>query len=317
MTEEIHGLNYETRPFDWDLKITKDEIPDPQNYHKPSCPPSGLVPIQKVGINKLDFPLNVKLRDGGCTKVMGDVSAYVSLDGVNSRGINMSRLARCFYDKLEGKDDGVDLLDFVDIVKSYKEKLPSDNGYLKVKFSIPLKKQALRENHFGWIKYDCELEITDTVGAGLECFLTVTYNYSSSCPCSYSLSVYSREVLNTPSISHSQPSSAKVKIKFNPNDIVWIEDVIDMCRRAQPSERLPGVVTRVGEFSYAQLMASEVDGGEGSVIGFVEDVARRFYAVLNENPKVLDFSVGICHFESLNLNNAVAAIFKGVPNGLR
>ena len=100
-------------------------------------------------------------------------------------------------------------------------------------------------------------------------------------------------------------------MQFDQSDRVWIEDIIDMAREAQPSELLPGVVTRVGEFSFAQLVASK------GVTGFVEDIIRRFYAVLDDNPKVLDFVVNIEHHESLNQNTAVAVIYKGIPGGLR
>jgi GTP cyclohydrolase I len=301
--------HYTQKPFDWNAKFHKTELPDPQEFHVPDVEPAGLVPIPKVGINKLDFPIKLRLRDGSSQVVLGSVSAYVSMKSTEQRGINMSRLAKCFYDVLDGRE-GVDLDDFFTIVESYREKLPADDGYLKVRFDLPLRKKALREDHEGWIRYPVELEIINNDG-DIKSFLTVQYRYASACPCSYALSLYSRDQLDTPSISHSQPSDAFIKVRFDKSDPVWIEDIIDMARQAQPSELLPGVVTRVGEFSFAQLVAS------AGVTGFVEDVIRRFYAVLNKNSKVLDFSVAIEHHESLNQNEAVAVIYKGVPGGLR
>jgi GTP cyclohydrolase I len=295
------------KPFDWNAKFHKDGLPDPQNFHINDVI-GGQVPIQKVGITRLDIPLNLRLRDGGHRVVHGKVSAYVSLDSTEQRGINMSRLAKCFYKKLDGKE-GIDLLEFFDIVEDYRNELPSKNAYLKVRFELPLQKKALREDHLGWIYYPVELEITNKDGE-VRSYLEITYVYASACPCSKALAEYSACELDTPSISHSQRSIGKIKIEFNQQNIVWIEDLVDMARLAQPSELLPGVVTRVGEFSMAQLVAAE------GVTGFVEDVLRRFYAVLNDDPRILDFVVSVDHQESLNQSHANGVIYKGIVGGL-
>lgn len=303
---------FEQKEFDWDFKITKDQLPDPQCFHVNDVP-NGQVPIQKVGITKLDFPIDLKLRDGDSQLVHSKVSAYVSLDDTEARGINMSRLAKWFYRQLDNRQ-GVGLLEMFDILEHYKRELPSKNAYLKVRFELPLQKKALREEHMNWIYYPVELEIEDKEG-NVKSYLTITYTYSSACPCSKALADYSVNELHTPSISHSQRSIAKIKVEFDVNEaksgkILWIEDIIDMAREAQPSELLPGVVTRVGEFSFAQLVAAK------GVTGFVEDVLRRFYAVLNNNELVKDFVVSVDHQESLNQNHANGVIYKNVPGGL-
>ena len=303
---ELH--HFEQQDFDWDLKFDKRNLPDPQCFHENDVD-LGQVPIPKVGINKLDFPINLLMRDGSHQLVHGKVSAYVSLDSVSQRGINMSRLAKCFYDRLQGRD-GIGLDEFFDVVSAYKQELPSKNAYLKVRFELPLKKQALREDHFGWIYYPVTLKIEDTAD-GVQSFLSIVYTYSSACPCSKALAEFSTQELSTPSISHSQRSFAELTIEFDKDNFVWIEDLVDMAREAQPSELLPGVVTRVQEFSFAQLMAAK------GITGFVEDVLRRFYAVLNNNPKVKDFVVWVDHQESLNQNHANGVIYKGIRNGLR
>ena len=306
---EIKEVNheFEQKAFDWDFRITKDELPDPQCFHINDVV-NGQVSIPKVGINKLDFPINLTLRSGKNQLVHGHVSAYVSLDSITQRGINMSRLAKCFYDKLADRD-GVGLLEFFDIVEDYRSKLPSQNAFLKVRFELPLQKQAIRENHMNWIYYPVTLEIKNENGR-IRSYLTVKYTYSSACPCSAALAQYSRMELNTPSISHSQRSVADITVEFDPTDELWIEDIIDMAREAQSSELLPGVVTRVSEFSFAQLVAAE------GVTGFVEDVLRRFYSIFNQNPKVKDFVVWVDHQESLNQNHANGVIYKGIPGGL-
>jgi len=303
--DQTTAQHQEAKPFDWDLRITKDEIPDPQNLHFNEHAP---ITIPKVGITNLDLPINIKRRSGSDITVKGSVSAYVSLDSTTARGINMSRLARSFYDHVDGKGS-VDMMDFITIVADYKVKLPAKDGYLKVRFDYPYKQKHWREDHSGWMYYPVEFEVVD-VGGVLKTYLTVKYNYVSACPCSASLAEYSRTVLNTPAISHSQRSEAVIKMEFdstNP-DLLWIEDVIDLCRATHSAELLSGIVTRVGEFSMTQMTASETS--------FVEDMLRKFWGALNDVPRILDFSVGVCHFESLNQSYAAGFTNKSLQSGV-
>lgn len=309
MTTEVNHF-FEQKEFDWDYKTNKNILPDPQCFHINDVE-GGQVIIQKVGITKLDFPIDLSLKDGSRQLVHGKVSAYVSLDSVEQRGINMSRLAKCFYDTLRDRK-GIDLDEFFTIVEAYKKELPSENAYLKVRFDLPLQKQAIREEHYGWIYYPVTLEIRNEGGV-VKSFLSIVYTYSSACPCSKALAEYSVAELNTPSISHSQRSFAEITVEFDNTQPtrLWIEDIIELARQAQPSELLPGVVTRVGEFSFAQLVAAK------GVTGFVEDVLRRFYAAFNNDDRVKDFVVHVDHQESLNQNHANGVIYKGIPGGLR
>jgi len=150
----------ETKPFDWELAITKDDIPDPQNYHLNT---HAKITIPKVGITKLHLPINVARRDGETITVKGTASAYVSLDSVESRGINMSRLAKGFYEHVDGAGRTV-LLDFIKVVQGYKESLPAKDGYLKVRFDYPYQQKHWREDHFGWLYYPTTFEVCDVGG---------------------------------------------------------------------------------------------------------------------------------------------------------
>jgi len=297
----IQHQKTELKPFDWDLKITKDDIPDPQNLHFNE---HAKITLPKVGITKLSLPINIKRRSGDVITVKGTMSAYVSLDSTESRGINMSRLARCFYEHVDGKGS-VELLELIKVVDDYRNKLPAKDGYLKVRFDYPYKQKHWREPHQGWMYYPVEFEIENRNG-NLKTFLTIKYTYNSACPCSLELGQFSRNELDTIAVSHSQRSEATIKVQFNPysDDLLWIEDIVDLCRKIQPSEVLSGIVTRVGEFSMAQMM------GSTDAVGFIEDLLRKFWAGFNNEPRVLDFSIGLVHFEALNDNYAAGFINK-------
>ena len=154
MTNKIEH-HFELKHFDWNLRLGGGDIPDPQNFHHNTHAP---VTIPKVGITKLVIPINIKRRSGDVITVKGTASAYVSLDSVTARGINMSRLARCFYDHVDGKG-AVQLLDLLRVVEDYKTKLPAKDGYLKIRFEYPYKQKHWREDHSGWMYYPVEFEI--------------------------------------------------------------------------------------------------------------------------------------------------------------
>ena len=65
---------------------------------------------------------------------------------------------------------------------------------------------------------------------------------------------------------------------------------------------------RVDEQAFAIL------NGENPM--FVEHATRRLAAVLNQEPKVLDWVCSVEHWESLHSHNAIGVISKGLPKGL-
>lgn len=323
MSGNIHEIGDQLKPFDWDLKITKHDIPDPQNFHQNS---HASIRLPKVGISNLVTPVTLASRDGAnFSYVKGTIEAFVSMDDTVSRGINMSRLARGFYDVIVDKNENgqaVTLADFVDVTTNYRNALPSNDAFVKVSFDYPYIQKHWREEHYGWLYYPTCIEIENTQKGGVKAFITIVYTYNSACPCSYQLAQFSQKVLNTPAISHSQRSEATIRCEIDPNavgaDFLWIEDLIDLCRSAQPSEVLGGIVTRVGEFSMAQMVAStELKDGDGNVvqqgaIGFIEDVLRRFWSTLNKDGRIKNFNVKLVHYEALNANFAAGEINKNL-----
>lgn len=288
------------KEFDWDMRIDKSQLPDPQNFHQNEVA-GGQVRIDKVGISNLDLPFQIETRNGAPQTVHGKLTGYVSLDDPQAKGINMSRLVRGLYEKIDGRDK-VNLTDFIDVVEDYRSRLPAENAYLKVDFNYAMKKPAIREPEVeGWLVYPVSFEIEDKNGE-VETWMEIKYNYASACPCSYQLAQHSVYDLNTPSISHSQPSTATIRVKFDPSKFLWIEEIVELARKAVPTELLQGIVSRVGEFSFAQLVAANQL--------FVEDAARRFYATFDADSRILDFVIDVEHRESLNQNWAVAQIRK-------
>lgn len=277
------------------------------------------IAINKVGINRFRIPLRYYHKDGLTENHDTVASMYVNLEG-NKTGVNMSRLPLILIE--EGQKNAVGL-DFVkNVLTRYRADLRDeeedpllDQAYLKLRFGFPIKQQSLTSGHWGWQYYDCELEGIDFKGEH-QIFLTVNYEYSSTCPCSCSMArQYEQEyqdglVKNGIGLAtaHAQRSNARCTIEFNPEKTYYIEDLVALLRRAIPTETQVAV-KRLDEKEFAIL------NGEHPM--FVEHATRRLATELNSDENILDWVVSVEHYESLHSHNAVGVIYKGIPNGLR
>ena len=84
--------------FKYDEDFYTDDLPDPQV--EPVLVGSR-VPIRKVGIAPVDLPIVVQRRDGGSQVLQSEASLYCSLDDVNAKGLNLSRLYLLMHEKIK------------------------------------------------------------------------------------------------------------------------------------------------------------------------------------------------------------------------
>lgn len=142
-------------------------------------------------------------------------------------------------------------------------------------------------------------------------YLTVEYVYSSTCPCSFELAHNAMEKRNAAANAHSQKSFMRTTIQFDPNNIVWIEDLVELHRQYIPTE-VQIVVKRRDEQAQGEL--------NGANLLFSEDAVRIMYGALDKwyvDKKVFDFRIVTDHLESLHPWSAIALVTKGIPGGLK
>ncbi|MBT4790373.1 MAG: GTP cyclohydrolase I FolE2, partial [Halobacteriovoraceae bacterium] len=174
----------------------------------------------------------------------------------------------------------------------------------------------LKSDNWGWQYYPVSLTGKETKAAGFEYFIKLTFEYSSTCPCSLSMAKQYEQEFSEGKISegsgigvpHSQRSQLTCTAKINPEHEFFIEDLIILLKKAIPTET-QSLVKRVDEQAFAIL--------NGSHPMFVEHATKRVAKVLNAQEKILDWIVELEHLESLHSHNAAAVIYKGVENGLR
>jgi len=287
--------------FTYDEDFYTDDLPDPQID---PVLPGARVPLKKVGIAPVDLPVRFMSRDGGEKLLQTEASLYCSLDDPNAKGLNLSRLYLIMHEKIK---DALSLDGMEDALYELAEKQGSNNAYCKLRFKYPMHQQALRSKGLeGHIAYKTEIEGQYREGH-YKWFLTIDYVYSSTCPCSFELAHDAKSKRQAAANAHSQRSILKVKVQFDrdDNNVVWIEDLVDLCRENIPTE-VQIVVKRRDEQAFAEL--------NGANLLFSEDAVRIMHAGLDEwyeSGKIDDFSIVASHEESLHPWNAIAISTSG------
>ncbi len=274
----------------------KASLPDLQNG------PASLIvgartQIQHVGISNFRLPIRYHTRDNGDLTLETSVTGTVSLEA-EKKGINMSRIMRSFYAHAE-RTFSFEVIEAA--LDDYKADLGSFDARIQMRFSFPVKVPALRSGLAGWQYYDIALELVETAGVRRK-IVHLDYVYSSTCPCSLELSEHARQVRGQLATPHSQRSVARISAVVEEGQCLWFEDLIDMARRAVPTETQV-MVKREDEQAFAELNAANPI--------FVEDAARSFAAVLLADQRIGDFRVVASHQESLHSHDAVSVLTEG------
>jgi GTP cyclohydrolase I len=274
----------------------KATLPDLQNG------PSALIRganrgIQHVGISNFRLPISYHTRDNGDLTLETSVTGTVSLDA-DKKGINMSRIMRSFYVHAE-KTFSFNVIEAA--LDDYKSDLESFDARINMRLSFPMKVNSLRSGLSGYQYYDIALELVETDGVRRK-IMHLDYVYSSTCPCSLELSEHARRERGQLATPHSQRSVARISVEVKDGKCLWFEDLIDMCRRAVPTETQV-MVKREDEQAFAELNAANPI--------FVEDAARLFAEQLQTDPRIGDYRVLASHQESLHSHDAVSVLTEG------
>lgn len=278
--------------------VYKASMPDLQNG------PSSLIKgakraIQHVGISNFRLPIRFHSRHNGDLTLETSVTGTVSLDA-EKKGINMSRIMRTFYKHAE-ETFSFEVIDAA--LDAYKTDLDSFDARIMMRMSFPMKVDSLRSGLAGYQYYDIALELIETDGLRKK-IVHLDYVYSSTCPCSLELSEHARQFRGQLATPHSQRSVARVSVALdNAAEVLWFEDLIDMCRAAVPTETQV-MVKREDEQAFAELNAANPI--------FVEDAARLFAEALQADERIADYRVIASHQESLHSHDAVSVLTEGV-----
>jgi len=248
-----------------------------------SEPDTRSIPIDRVGIRRVRYPLSVEMRDGSLQTTVAVIDLAVDLVE-NLRGAHMSR----FFDALETTiRSGLTPRTLEQLLELLLERFESDAAYVRVAFPLFVDKKAPVTGTQAPVAYDCAYS-GSLDGSGSDCRLEVVVPVTTLCPCSQAMADQG---------AHNQRAKVKVVTRFN--GVLWAQDLVEQIESCascgiyaalkRPDEKY------VTERAYARPR-------------FVEDLVRDVAHRLEEDSRVTWFVVEAESHESIHDHDAYAFI---------
>ncbi|MCH5290629.1 MAG: GTP cyclohydrolase I FolE2 [Treponema sp.] len=249
-----------------------------------NTPDTREIPLQKVGVRHLRYPVQVLDKANGTQRTTASVDLFVNLSQ-HYKGTHMSRFIEIFH----RHHTALGMKQFLSMLEEIRTSLQAECAFGSMAFPFFVEKHAPVSHEAGIMSYECtyEGEVSKT---RQDFFITVCVPVTTVCPCSKAISRYG---------AHNQ--RGQVRVRLQNKSLFWIEDVIESIE-ASASGSLYSVLKRPDE-KFVTERAYENPR-------FVEDVAREVYLALRmfsacERPFSW-FSVECENFESIHNHNAYA-----------
>lgn len=246
------------------------------------------IPIQKVGVKDVEIPLRIERKTQDNTPLTEVVYAKakmsVSLPS-HYKGTHMSRFIEILNDY---QKETLLSTDIEQILFDMKKRLDAKDAYLKFSFKYFIKKQAPVSRLESLMCYDCAFEGEIDEENNYKFFLIVKVPITTLCPCSKEISKYG---------AHNQRALLKIKVSYDNDKHIWLEDLIEMAQSCASSEIYP-LLKREDEKFVTETAYKNPK--------FVEDVIRDIVSKLNKNEVINFYEVEMEAFESIHAHNAWA-----------
>ena len=244
------------------------------------------IPIDKVGIKNLRYPITVRDRRDGFQHTIAAINMYVDLPHDN-KGTHMSR----FVEMLHLLRPDVSLEKFSAILENMKKHLDAASANLEMTFPYFIEKKAPVSKSPGLMDYTCSIRGSSDPKGKIDLVSEVAVPISSVCPCSMEISDNG---------AHNQRGEVKLSTRFK--KFIWMEDMIELVENSASCDVF-SVLKRVDEKSVTERAFDNPK--------FVEDIVRDIAKKLNEDDNITWFSVSAENFESIHNHSAYASITSG------
>jgi GTP cyclohydrolase I len=241
------------------------------------------IPINKVGIKNLRYPITVRDRRDGFQHTVASINMYVDLPH-EYKGTHMSR----FVEMLHLLQPEVSLKKFSAILDRMKMHLNAASAILEMTFPYFIEKKAPVSSSPGLMDYTCSIIGTSDPDGKIDLVSEVVVPISSVCPCSMEISDYG---------AHNQRGEVRLSTRFK--KFIWIEDMIELVETSASSD-VYSVLKRVDEKCVTEKAFSNPK--------FVEDIVRDVAEKLLADENITWFSVSAENFESIHNHSAYAHI---------
>jgi GTP cyclohydrolase I len=241
------------------------------------------IPIQKVGIRDIRYPVTVRDRSHETQGTVASVSLSVNLPH-NYRGTHMSR----FVEVLDRFKNEVSYHTLDVMLMETKRLLNAEESHVEIAFPFFLRKKAPVSGMESTMSYDCV--ISASYASHLTISTRVAVPVHTLCPCSKEISRVS---------AHNQRGTISITVGMT--KFIWIEDLIEIAEAAASSP-VYALLKREDE---KHITEHAYDNPR-----FVEDVVREATLRLERLPGLRFFTVEAENMESIHNHSAYAVIAK-------
>lgn len=239
------------------------------------------IPIDRVGVRKVKYPMHVRVRDNGMQQTVGEFTLTVDLPR-HFKGTHMSR----FLEVLAQHNHDLGPETIAVILDRLIEKLDAETAHLEVKFTFFREKSAPVTQKTGMMGYDCGFRATGGSKSDFEILAIVPV--TTLCPCSKEISDRG---------AHNQRGYVKVTVR--PNDLLWLEEIIDMVEACGSAPLYPVLKRPDEKFVTEQAYDNP---------RFVEDMVREVAVAFDANPRIESYEIEVENHESIHDHNAYASL---------
>ena len=237
--------------------------------------------IQRVGVRAIRHPVTIASANGPLPSV-ATIDMFVALPA-DQKGTHMSRFIALLQENREPLSSGT----MGSLVRAMLERLEASSGSIEARFPYFVNKTAPVSGVQSLMDYDVTLGAR-IVGGALTLKQKVVVPVTSACPCSKRISDYG---------AHNQRSHVTVQIElaasFPIDQLIRVAETSGSCEvwalLKRPDEKY------VTERAYDNPK-------------FVEDVVRDVALELNQDARVIAYTVECENFESIHNHSAYALI---------
>jgi GTP cyclohydrolase I len=251
-----------------------------------SLPDDRNLPIDKVGIKNLRYPITVLDRTNRHQHTVARINMYVDLPH-RDKGTHMSR----FVEMLHLFRPEVSLKKISTILAQMKKHLNAASAHIEATFPYFIEKQAPVSGVPGLMDYTCTISGSRDRRDEVDLVLEVVVPICSVCPCSKAISAVG---------AHNQRGEVRLRTRFK--RFIWIEDMIELVERSASCDVF-SVLKRVDEKHVTEKAFTHPK--------FVEDIVRDVATRLKQDENITWFSVSAENFESIHNHSAFAMITGG------
>ncbi|WP_148866978.1 GTP cyclohydrolase FolE2 [Thermosediminibacter litoriperuensis] len=241
------------------------------------------VPLKKVGVKNIEWPLKVLDKSKGYQHTVARVSLSVDLKHY-MRGTHMSRFVEVLNDLEMLSPKALE-----DILAKIKEKLQAESSHLEMSFPYFIWKDSPVSGLASPLKIEAIIRAEKSAESAITMGVSVPVH--TLCPCS-------REI--SESGAHNQ--RAVVEIYVRSRKMIWFENLVEIAEK-NASCPIYTLLKRPDEKFVTERAYQNAK--------FVEDVTRDVALELERDDRIEWYRVEVTSFESIHNHDAFACVEKG------